>query len=133
MIRVIYASRPTHFTPTDLHDIAAVSVRNNAANGITGALIHDEAFFLQILEGPEAAVDVLLARLERDPRHMDMAVVFRTRIDATSFAGWEMQLIENDATRHPVLSPYATENRIEPGSLIASQFNALTRDIAAYF
>lgn len=132
MIRVIYASRPAHFTKTDLHDIAAVSARNNETSGITGALIHDASFFLQILEGPEEAVDALLARLLRDPRHTDMAVVFRTRIDATSFAGWEMQLIENDATRHPVLSPYATDNRIEPRSLIAAQMNALARDIAAY-
>lgn len=132
MIRVIYASLPMHCSAADLDDIAAVSVRNNAAQGITGALIHDADVFLQILEGPEAQVDALLAILERDPRHTDMAVVFRTRIDATSFEGWEMRLIENDATLNPVLSPYATGNRVEPGSLLATQMNALARDISVF-
>jgi hypothetical protein len=133
MIRVIYASRPTRLSPTDVEDINAISVRNNAAHGITGVLIHDETFFLQIIEGPEDAVDALLRQLEKDPRHTEMSVVFRTRIDATSFQGWSMRLVENDARQNPVLSPYATDNRIEPDSLLATQLNALARDLADYF
>jgi hypothetical protein len=133
MIRVIYASRPTQLSPTDIEDIEAISARNNAARGLTGILIHDAAFFLQIIEGPDEAVDALLRTLEKDPRHTDMAVVFRTRIDASSFPGWDMRLIENDAIQNPVLSPYATDNRIAPDSLLATQLNALARDIADYF
>ena len=133
MIRVVYASRPTGRTQTELDDIVNISARNNARSGITGVLLFDDDYYLQILEGPEEAVDALLETLKQDPRHTDMSVVFRTRIESTSFSEWSMQLMENDAAQNPVLSPYATGNRIEPRSLMSTDLDALARDLYKYF
>ncbi|MCC5886587.1 MAG: BLUF domain-containing protein [Gammaproteobacteria bacterium] len=41
----------------------------NAAAGITGCLLFDGQQIVQVLEGDEAAVEALFARIQRDPRH----------------------------------------------------------------
>jgi len=62
----------------------------NATLGVTGALLFAGNRFAQTIEGPEAVVDALMARIERDPRHLVRAVVKRHRIDERCFQAWSM-------------------------------------------
>ena len=54
-----------------IHDTAR---RENAARGITGLLIFNGTHFLQIIEGAPDAIDELVDRLRRDPRHSGVEV-----------------------------------------------------------
>lgn len=62
----------------------------NLAHGITGMLLHFDGNFLQVLEGPAAAVGDLLARIMRDPRHHGFLELLRRPLRQREFDGWSM-------------------------------------------
>jgi hypothetical protein len=62
---------------------------HNAARDLTGLLLCSDDRFVQVLEGPEAAVRALYARIRRDPRHRDVATL-REGLGPRRFAGWAM-------------------------------------------
>ena len=64
----------------------------NALDGITGLLIFNGTHFLQIVEGADAAIDELVERLRRDPRHGGLEVRDEWRIEQRSFPDWSMEL-----------------------------------------
>lgn len=91
MKQIVYVSvaAPTLDRP-GVEDILAVSRRNNAASGVTGLLCLLNSSFLQILEGPEEAVDETFARIGEDPRHESVLVLLERAIEGRDFAGWKM-------------------------------------------
>lgn len=75
------------------HEVDAIlsSARvNNPLDGISGLLIFNGIAFMQILEGSEAAVDRLAARLASDPRHSNMSIRDERTIEARTFPDWSM-------------------------------------------
>lgn len=89
MLQLVYVSTAT----TDPHattDILQLSRRNNERDGITGLLYSDDKRFLQVLEGPDAAVEATLARIARDTRHRAMVMLSRRVVDAREFGSWSM-------------------------------------------
>jgi hypothetical protein len=91
LIQVIYASRPFGFDEASLVSILSDSRRCNTRDDITGALICREDLYLQLLEGPEAAVDSTYARIARDDRHVDVRLLSRRFVTARLFPGWAMR------------------------------------------
>ena len=67
---------------------------NNPLEGITGVLIFNGTAFMQILEGSEAAIDGLTARLASDPRHSSMSIRDNRLIDARTFPNWSMAYLQ---------------------------------------
>ncbi len=91
LFRAVYVSAASRdLTDGELAAILDVSRRNNAARGVTGALAYHDRGFVQVLEGPEAAVEALLARIARDPRHTGMSVFDRSRTGQRVVGGWAM-------------------------------------------
>jgi blue light- and temperature-responsive anti-repressor len=90
--RLAYVSRSTASEDQLLafSDILAQSVRNNRANGITGALTFTPGRYAQILEGEGHALDTLLGKISADPRHCDMRIWDRSPIEARLFPEWSM-------------------------------------------
>ena len=56
LIQLIYPSTPFGFDNPTLNNILSVARRNNARDGISGALICRADLYLQMLEGPRSAV-----------------------------------------------------------------------------
>jgi hypothetical protein len=81
----------------DLHAIHRTARELNALDGITGLLVFNGTHFLQIVEGPAEAIDDLVARLKRDPRHSSLEVRDERKIDARSFPDWSMELVQVSA------------------------------------
>ena len=61
LIQLIYASRPFGFDDATLNAILMDARRSNPRHGITGALVCRSDIYLQLLEGPAAAVDSTFA------------------------------------------------------------------------
>jgi hypothetical protein len=78
---------------SDVEDIHRTARELNALDGITGLLVYNGTHFLQIIEGRHGALDDLLDRLRRDPRHSGLEVRDRHRIKARSFPDWPMELV----------------------------------------
>ena len=83
---------------SDLEDIHRIARERNALEGITGLLVFNGTHFLQIVEGSEAAIDDLVERLRRDPRHTGFEVRDRRKVDIRSFPDWTMELVRVNAS-----------------------------------
>ena len=75
---------------TNLREIVSASQRNNGRDGITGFLIFDKTWFVQILEGERAKVTETYARIGRDTRHSAATIVNVQDVTARSFPDWTM-------------------------------------------
>ena len=73
-----------------MSDILAVARPNNARDDITGALTATNGRFIQIVEGPAAALDDLMRRLASDTRHRVIEVLERRSVAARGFPTWDM-------------------------------------------
>jgi len=91
LIHLIYASRPFGFDENMLNGILADARRNNPLHDITGALICRADIYLQLLEGPEAAIDIAYAHIRADDRHMDLVELRRAPITERLFPNWAMR------------------------------------------
>ena len=91
LTQLIYTSRPFGFDEGVLDNILVSARTNNARRGITGALVCRADLFLQILEGEREAVTATLARILRDDRHVDVAVVHCGDAAERLFPDWSMR------------------------------------------
>lgn len=78
------------FADAEIHEILTQARRNNERCGITGMLLYRDGNFLQVLEGPEAAVKDTLRRIEQDERHKGILVMKTSPITERNFADWTM-------------------------------------------
>ncbi len=74
----------------DCREILAASRENNARDGITGLLVAGTTRFLQLLEGPPAAVRAAYARITADPRHFASVVLTERTVEARDCPEWAM-------------------------------------------
>ena len=87
-----YSLAVQHFESSHLLQLAVEAARLNALDGINGILFYDDGRFAQIFEGVDDGVHDLLSRLQRDPRHAGIKIIFEEKIDAPLFHTWDMRL-----------------------------------------
>ena len=75
----------------DLFEIIEASAKRNPWRDVTGFLIFDGREFLQYVEGPDAALDVLMETIARDRRHHSLRVLHRAPCDRRLFPKWAMR------------------------------------------
>jgi len=90
-VQLTYASRPFGFDEGVLASILLDARRCNTRDGITGTLIVRHDLFLQLLEGPAAAVDAAYQRIARDDRHINVQRMTRREVDQRLFPDWAMR------------------------------------------
>jgi hypothetical protein len=73
-----------------LRSIASISQRNNAALGVTGALLVAGDRVVQLLEGEEGCVREVLSRIEADVRHVNVVRLAEVPDGQRSFSEWSM-------------------------------------------
>ena len=125
LFRAIYVSAASHdLTDGALAAILDVSRRNNAAQGVTGALAYHDRAFVQVLEGPEAAVEALLATIARDPRHTSVTVCDRARVDGRAFGAWSMGWVRPSDLARAGFDPGPPFLRDSPNEVVNAMFEA---------
>ena len=77
-----------------VQSILGPSRMRNRRLDITGMLAWSGRHFAQVLEGSVPAVEELVAKVARDPRHTHFTIVFRKPIVARDYAEWTMGYIE---------------------------------------
>lgn len=92
--QIVYSSEAAAPMQTgDLEKLLDHARRSNAANGITGALIYAEGSFLQILEGDNARVQELMAKIQRDARHEAVLILREGEVPEAIFGSWKMAFV----------------------------------------
>jgi len=71
-------------------DIAIKARSHNKDADITGLLIFDGQHFCQQLEGVAAKVAEVMARIQLDPRHHDVAIVYQGPLDRRRFSRFSL-------------------------------------------
>ena len=117
-------------------DILAVSQRNNADVGVTGALMFDAGCFGQILEGDRMQLESTLERIQRDERHGDISVLAFEPITARTFAGWSMGFVGARPTHAAMFERLTATRGFDPScvtrdSLLGALKTAALEDEAA--
>jgi hypothetical protein len=107
MKRIKYVSQfARDLRPEDIDALVAQAASNNAARQVTGILMSSGRVFFQILEGPEAAVDDLFARISADPRHRDVLLLaVEGDIPSRYFPDWSMRRVALDGPAEERMAP----------------------------
>lgn len=91
LVQLIYASRLVEgASGSQITSIIEASQRNNARDGVTGALCFSHSYFLQCLEGERGAVNHTYHRIVPDPRHSDLVLLSCREVEARAFQDWSM-------------------------------------------
>ena len=71
----------------------------NLSNGITGCLLYQDGYFMQMLEGRREVLFALMEKIKCDPRHSDVQIVIEGQAGRRVFLDWSMAL--GDLTQGP--------------------------------
>ena len=72
----------------EVEKIIATAKNRNGPMALTGALLSTGNHFVQILEGPSDSLDRMMGSIAADPRHANIFVVTRYRINSRRFWKW---------------------------------------------
>ncbi|MDB4657742.1 BLUF domain-containing protein [Verrucomicrobiales bacterium] len=99
LCRLIYRSKTswdslTFLTNSLLRKLAVDSTSRNKEKDITGILLLSDESFLQVLEGPEDAVNALYCKIIQDKLHSDVTLISYEQIANKSFDEWSMRVLD---------------------------------------
>lgn len=91
MFSLIYASSAVaEFSPSELVDLLKSCHQSNVKLGVTGMLLYKDGNFMQAIEGDEAVVRDLYAKISLDPRHRGMMTLLAESVAERQFPDWSM-------------------------------------------
>jgi len=138
MKRLKYVSRYARdLSDTHLEALTQQAAEKNSTREVTGILISSGRLFIQVLEGPEQAVDGIFARIKIDPRHKDVLVLdVEEGVSERLFPDWSMRRFSLDVAAAERMEPLREilttimENRERIQSLTAVLERALWAELA---
>ena len=88
----------------------------NPTLNVTGALLHNNDFFLQVLEGNKETIKELFAKIRKDKRHKNILMILNQKIENRIFnnydANFSIMKTKADIERlNTYLSRYDFENK----------------------
>ena len=66
----------------------------NRTVGITGCLIYQDCYFMQMLEGKKEVLEALMEKVKLDPRHCDVRTVIEGAARRRIFVDWSMDFLD---------------------------------------
>jgi hypothetical protein len=91
LTQIIYSSKPFGFDASVLDDILTISRFNNRRDDITGTLICRADMYLQLIEGPDAAIQTTYQRIIADDRHLEINLLISRTVTERMFPKWAMR------------------------------------------
>jgi len=130
LIRLIYASETAApMGPTEVQALLSLARRKNRLRDITGLLVFDSRYFLQVLEGDREAVSELYCRLAQDVRHRRLTLMQADPIDQRRFVDWSMGFVAADALGRGLMLRHGSSSHFDPFQLRASSALALLTEL----
>ena len=117
--RLIYRSHnriPSDRRKSELGAIFSAARSTNKRLGVTGALLTSGDWFVQALEGDEAVVRDLYARIGKDARHERVVEVESGEVDGRVFSRWAMARVSADGEHDTPLLANAAKGGITPAA-----------------
>lgn len=122
LTQIVYSSKPFGFDASVLDDILTISRVRNSKADITGTLICRADMYLQLIEGPDAAIQATYQRITMDDRHVEINLLLSRAVTERLFPKWAMR-------DDPARSWMWDQQEIADGAIAA----ATQQDILAIF
>lgn len=113
-----------------VRDILASCSRYDVRTGITGALLFNETFFLQAMEGERAAISDQLWSLAADNRHSGMVLLSARAIDRRDFEGWIVGFAGHTPALDALYMLYGCEAKLDPSQMTIQGAIDLLRSVS---
>jgi hypothetical protein len=104
-------------------ELQKVCVTENRRRHLTGALVYDDRWFAQALEGEIQFVEEIFARILRDTRHANINVLSNAVVPARLFEKWSMGFAARTLKNQPLFGLHWFSATRTPG--IMSETNLL--------
>jgi Sensors of blue-light using FAD len=106
-------------------EVLAISVANNLRDCITGALICDDRWFVQALEGAENKVSAAFERILRDQRHRDVSLITMQAVAERRFPSFAMVCVFRDEDNSDLFRHYGEDECFDPRQMRADRLSDL--------
>jgi len=106
-------------------EILATSVANNLRDCTTGALICDDRWFVQAMEGAESKVSAAFERILRDQRHRDVSLVTMQAVAERRFPNHAMVCVFRDEDNADLFRHYGEDEGFDPRQMRADRLSDL--------
>lgn len=114
-------------------DIRSASTLNNIRCDITGLLVADNEFFVQVLEGERQSVSDTFLRIGQDYPHNSVAILSVTDNSERLFPAWSMAALSASEARSRLLAKYRKAAHFDPHQLHAAEALRLVDEISRSF
>jgi len=98
-------------------DLQGVAVDRNRKVQITGALVYDDLWFVQALEGEEAAVKSTFERIARDKRHANSKIIRFANAPTRLFGEWAMGFAARNPRTESLFGQHWCNKGMNPSSM----------------
>jgi hypothetical protein len=115
----------------DLKKILATAIANNTALGVTGGLVFNRSYFMQVLEGESAAVNKIFSAISKDPRHGKVVVVEIKPVHQRLFGSWSMGFAAATELTQELCAQFGVQGDFNPASLTGDQIAGLILDLVS--
>ncbi len=132
LVRLIYASTATDGVDmNEFKRILETAQRNNANRDLTGVLCFNSRVFLQALEGSREAVNDLYAKLMRDTRHHNLAIIKYEAIEERRYSEWSMAFAAASQNNRALYLKHGMQSQFNPYGMTEKQAEALLTEMAS--
>ena len=122
ILRLTYVSRYNKENANvEVARILEQARRNNKRKGITGALVINENYFLQVIEGARPVINDLLRKLINDKRHFDLNIIESREVNERHWSEWSMKYLTINEQNVESVLKYSASNEFQPYLMNASQ------------
>jgi len=131
ILRLTYISRyNTKNANIEVARILEQARRNNERSGVTGVLVMNENYFLQVIEGARPVINNLLRKLVNDERHFDLEVIDCRAVEERYWNKWSMKYLTT-SDQNKEYFKYSASNEFKPYLMSASQITMLIEKLSA--
>jgi hypothetical protein len=88
--QLVYISQPTSEIQEAVSEFMPVAREKNKEYGISGLIIVDNNFYLQVIEGGRENINQLYGNIVRDKRHKFCTLLRYIQIKTKDFPSWDM-------------------------------------------
>jgi hypothetical protein len=115
MHQLIYLSQATRpLSAKALTGLVEQARQGNARQHLTGALVYSNKRFIQLLEGEQAALEQVYARISQDSRHQHLCQVAYNPISARRFTEWPLAFQSLSPSQFAHLAGYLAPTKSRP-------------------
>ena len=109
----------------ELKKIVESCTKHNVIKDVTGVLLHEGGYFVQLLEGDKEKLDDVMSSVTEDRRHTDIVVFVDESIDQRQFPNWAMETfylsnpeILQASTLKNLRDIYSNSNKMESSKFV---------------